>query len=110
MYDQERQDKLRKLWRRYWKYRDRLEAEFRKHHGMTEEEYPHYLPGFRPPPFPEVLRELTCGAKTRKGTPCKLTSLYLSGRCKFHGGLSTGPKTEEGKKKVALNARKKQSS
>ncbi|MFE0409231.1 HGGxSTG domain-containing protein [Citrobacter freundii] len=29
---------------------------------------------------------MTCGAKTRKGTPCKLTSLYGSGRCKLHGG------------------------
>lgn len=55
------------------------------------------------PPFPEDLRGLACSAKTRKGTPCKRTDLYLSGRCKFHGGMSTGPKTAEGKTKVALN-------
>ena len=32
-----------------------------------------------------------CGAKTRKGTPCKAQSL-ANGRCKYHGGLSTGPR------------------
>lgn len=48
-----------------------------------------------PPPrpaFPEEIRGLTCGAKTRQGHPCKRTDLFVSGRCKFHGGMSTGPK------------------
>jgi hypothetical protein len=57
----------------------------------------------RTPPFPEDLRGMACSAKTRKGTPCKRTDLYLSGRCKFHGGMSTGPKTLEGKARVACN-------
>lgn len=35
----------------------------------------------------------TCGAKTRKGTPCTSTRLYPNGRCRHHGGPSTGPKT-----------------
>lgn len=51
-------------------------------------------------PIPEDLHDLTCGAKTRKGTPCKRRDLYSSGRCKLHGGLSTGPKTAEGKARV----------
>jgi hypothetical protein len=33
-----------------------------------------------------------CGAKNRLGLPCQCKKLYKSGRCKFHGGLSTGPK------------------
>lgn len=37
----------------------------------------------------------TCGARTRKGTPCRCRALG-NGRCKLHGGLSTGPKTAEG--------------
>lgn len=57
--------------------------------------------------MPEELRGLTCGAKTRTGTPCKLTSIYSNGRCKFHGGLSTGPKTKAGKKRVAQNFKRK---
>ncbi|MDT4828087.1 hypothetical protein D3C80_1948320 [compost metagenome] len=52
--------------------------------------------GYRYPPvlvpFPDELRDLTCGAKTRKGEPCKRRDLYHSGRCRLHGGLSTGPK------------------
>lgn len=44
-----------------------------------------------------------CGAKTRAGTPCKRRDLYNSGRCKLHGGLSTGPRTKEGKNRSALN-------
>ena len=44
-------------------------------------------------PLPEECRDLRCGAKTRAGTPCKRRDLYASGRCKLHGGLSTGPKS-----------------
>lgn len=51
------------------------------------------------PPFPDDLRGLRCGAKTRKGTPCLRKDLYESGRCKLHGGLSTGPTTEEGRER-----------
>lgn len=59
------------------------------------------------PPYPQEIIGMACGARTRKGTPCKRTDLYLSGRCKFHGGMSTGPRTAEGKAKVALNGRGK---
>jgi len=44
-----------------------------------------------------------CGAKTRKGLPCKCKKLPGKDRCKFHGGMSTGPKTEDGKRKSAMN-------
>ncbi len=36
-----------------------------------------------------------CGAKTRKGTPCKAPAMK-NGRCRMHGGKSTGPRTQEG--------------
>jgi hypothetical protein len=56
------------------------------------------------PVFPEICRALTCGAKTRRGTPCKRRDLYgLRARCRLHGGLSTGPKSAEGKRRAALN-------
>lgn len=46
----------------------------------------------------------TCGAKTKStGEPCQIKDVYSNGRCKFHGGLSTGPKTEQGKAKAAKN-------
>lgn len=41
-----------------------------------------------------------CGAKTRTGSPCQCKPVKLGGRCKYHGGLSTGPRTPEGKARV----------
>ncbi|MGO9444090.1 MAG: HGGxSTG domain-containing protein [Thiobacillaceae bacterium] len=36
-----------------------------------------------------------CGAKTRRGTPCQSPAMR-NGRCRMHGGASTGPRTPEG--------------
>ena len=44
-----------------------------------------------------------CLAKTRRGTRCQCLGLKPSGRCKFHGGMSTGPKTPEGIAKATRN-------
>ena len=57
------------------------------------------------PPIPDELRDMRCEAKTRSGTPCRMKALYSNGRCKLHGGLSTGPKTEAGKARSAQNWR-----
>lgn len=55
-----------------------------------------------------------CGAKTRKGTPCQAPAVWLpgdpvprNGRCRMHGGLSTGPKTPEGKARIAESNRRR---
>lgn len=40
-----------------------------------------------------------CGAKTKgTGEPCKRYACK-NGRCKYHGGRSTGPRTEEGRRR-----------
>lgn len=57
------------------------------------------------PDMPEALKDLKCGALTRAGTPCKLSTLYAGARCKYHGGLSTGPTTEVGKDQARINGR-----
>lgn len=49
---------------------------------------------------PAFLSSPRCGAKTRKGTPCRAPAMP-NGRCKLHGGKSTGPKTEEGRRRCA---------
>ena len=36
-----------------------------------------------------------CGAKTRRQTRCQGPAMK-NGRCRMHGGLSTGPRTPEG--------------
>ena len=47
-----------------------------------------------------------CNARTKSGRPCRALKL-AGGRCKWHGGLSTGPRTEAGKQKAALNRLKR---
>lgn len=75
---------LRRLWKIYWR------ASHQAYAAWKAQGYPSDRPAF--PPFPDLLKGLACGAKTRAGTPCKRTDLFTSGRCKFHGGMSTGPR------------------
>ncbi len=39
-----------------------------------------------------------CGAKNRQGNSCKAKAMK-NGRCRLHGGKSTGAKTKEGKQR-----------
>jgi len=69
--------------------------------------YDHYRKPNMPPLPPEV-NDLRCEARTRAGTPCKRKDIYLNGRCRLHGGLSTGPTSDEGKQISSLNAKKRE--
>jgi len=40
-----------------------------------------------------------CGAKTRRNNPC-LSPAMKNGRCRLHGGLSTGPRTRAGIERI----------
>jgi hypothetical protein len=40
-----------------------------------------------------------CGAKTRRATCCQCPAMP-NGRCRLHGGLSTGPLTPEGIERI----------
>ena len=64
-----------------------------------------FCAAYPPIPYPPELRDwdMTCGARTRRGTSCKRKDIYASGRCHLHGGPSTGPRTPEGKKRSAAN-------
>ena len=42
-----------------------------------------------------------CGAKTRAGAFCQRQSL-ANGRCRNHGGMSTGPRTAEGRRRISV--------
>lgn len=44
-----------------------------------------------------------CGARNRLGTPCQCKQLFRGGRCRYHGGLSTGPRTPAGKARAFQN-------
>ena len=56
-----------------------------------------------------------CGAKTRTGRPCVATVVWdkthnqpVNGKCCMHGGLSTGPRTMEGRRRALANLRQYQ--
>lgn len=55
------------------------------------------------PRYPTYLRGLTCGATKQNGKSCGSTTLCANGRCKFHGGASTGPRSLEGRAKALEN-------
>ncbi len=55
-----------------------------------------------------------CGAKTRMATPCKAPPVWdraadkaINGRCKLHGGKSTGPRTEAGREAIRNSNRRR---
>lgn len=48
-----------------------------------------------------------CGAKTRAGGGCLVRAEPGRRRCRFHGGLSTGPKTEVGRARIAEAQRRR---
>jgi hypothetical protein len=49
------------------------------------------------PEYPEPSPRRLCGAHARSsGKPCKATAMK-NGRCRYHGGASTGIKTAEGR-------------
>ena len=42
-----------------------------------------------------------CGAKTLRGTPCQRPARKVNGKCRLHGGRSSGSKTQEGLAKIS---------
>ena len=54
--------------------------------------------------------KIECGANARStGHPCKAQALN-NGRCRNHGGLSTGPRTEAGRRTIGEASRKRMAS
>ncbi len=70
-----------------------------QHHGFTKEQalnlIKHINENARNTPLPGE----KCGARTREGNPCKAPA-RSNGRCRNHGGLSTGARTAEGRKRA----------
>lgn len=109
-------DALRKRYKKWWREFHRVDALRRElmisgakrradyfvEHGVWPP--PTELPAY--PPCPPELEGLTCGAWGRqRQRPCLSTEIFENGRCKFHGGASTGPKSAEGKARSAANLR-----
>lgn len=70
--------------------------------GSTSEALGDLQRPVRQPKVPPV--RVPCGASRRRdGQPCEALSVPGKRRCRFHGGMSTGPRTEEGKRRVTRN-------
>lgn len=55
-------------------------------------------------------KRVICGARRKSdGQPCEAKSEPGKRRCRFHGGCSTGPRTEEGKARALANLRNQKS-
>jgi len=59
----------------------------------------HRLPDWRTT-LPLAQSAPRCGAKTRAGKLCQSPAM-ANGRCRMHGGASTGPRTAEGLARIA---------
>lgn len=71
----------------FWRAGVRLEPRPRKPRDQDDSDLPPAIPGL-------------CNARLRsrdKVARCKLRPVKPGGRCRLHGGLSTGPRTSEGK-------------
>ena len=49
----------------------------------------------------DSLERSRCDARTRSGALCTKYPIKGKRRCRLHGGLSTGPKTAEGRARIA---------
>jgi hypothetical protein len=90
--------------------REQIEREHRSRmvqHLLTHGCYPRSVRRPVLPAYPELPLSpdaLVCGGKSRRtGQPCESRAIYANGRCKWHGGLCTGPKTAAGKARSSLN-------
>lgn len=51
-----------------------------------------------------VLERRPCGAARRRdGKPCRALNVAGRRRCRWHGGLSTGPRSDEGRLRALAN-------
>ena len=58
----------------------------------------------------EMRLKTKCGAHARStGNPCQAKAM-TNGKCKNHGGMSTGPKTQEGRQAIAQSTRQRMAS
>jgi transcriptional regulator with XRE-family HTH domain len=55
----------------------------------------------------QARERVPCGACTRKGELCRMRSEPGRRRCRHHGGMSTGPKTPEGRARIAEAERRR---
>jgi DNA-binding transcriptional regulator YiaG len=83
-------------------------ARARPRHGVKRSVVPGHAAPVRPnkPARPSRAEPRLCRARTRRGDPCQRTALP-NGRCANHGGKSTGPRTRQGRERIAAVQRRR---
>jgi hypothetical protein len=77
-----------------------------------------YLPGFDSPEFwgfgvgtsgsdRDAKIDRAVAPRPERGGTCRVRVEFGKARCRFHGGLSTGPKTEAGRARIAEAQRRR---
>ncbi len=51
---------------------------------------------------PTGISKRICGARKKDGSRCRSKALHRGSKCKFHGGLSTGARTPEGRARAIV--------
>ncbi len=83
-----------------------LERRWKLASGLYREVYNERTQAWQLQKIPKRLRPL-CGARTRAGGTCQARAVFGRARCRRHGGLSTGPKTPEGRARIAESNRRR---
>ena len=78
----------------------KMRARARARHGVLLREQGMMLASGQTSPSRRKGRRL-CGAKTWVGGCCQVRAEPGKARCRFHGGKSTGPKTQAGRARIA---------
>ncbi len=73
------------------------EGAMKKHDERPHDQRRGWLKNGNPPG--DLSAAPRCGARTRRGTSCWCPAM-ANGRCRLHGGLSTGPKTAAGIERI----------
>lgn len=86
----------------------------RREYAAVDRMVRHLVQEYSVPTRPLRSERPRCTAITRKGEPCKAPAVWLpgdcqprNGKCRVHGGLSTGPNTEAGRAAIAESNRRR---
>lgn len=73
---------------------------FLDEHNLSREQGDHLLADGGWAFISRFVTTSACGARCRDGHPCRAPA-RKNGRCRIHGGLSTGPRTVEGRRRIS---------
>ncbi|MBV9470708.1 MAG: hypothetical protein JO316_15660 [Abitibacteriaceae bacterium] len=76
---------------------------------VRERRWWNFVKPIPPPKLPKLLKSERpfCGARCRDGHSCRARVVEDRRRCRMHGGLSTGPRSEAGRERIRESNRRR---